>query len=174
MHASESDTGEVLSSRYEFNCTVYIGSKAMGGALPLMLVFQGLVPVADRDQGPRIGGFPAFLDSNACGRNCGEMIIKHYHCVLKPWIYTINVSAISERKSLIIFDGCPFHLNIDMLKELGVDGIVVLLHMTNTSHETNVEDLVAFGIAKTEFQNSKQSLMAERLVLGNAAGINRK
>ena len=29
--------------------------------------------------------------------------------------------------------------------------MVVLLRMTNTSHETNMEDLVNFGIEKTDF-----------------------
>ena len=59
------------------------------------------------------------------------VIIKHYHCVLNPWLQTINGSASSERKALILFDGCPSHLNIDLIKELGGDGMVVLLHMTD-------------------------------------------
>ena len=46
-----------------------------------------------------------------------------------------------------------------------------LLLLTNTSHNTNVEDLVNFGIAKIEFQNSKQSLMTEHLVLGSTNGL---
>ena len=52
--------------------------------------------------------------------------------------------------------------------------MVVLLCMTNISHNTNVEDLVTFGIAKTEFQNYKQSLMTERLVLDNTKGLKRE
>ena len=80
----------------------------------------------------------------------------------------------SERKSLLIFDGYPSHLNIDLIKELGGDGMVVLLRTTKTSHETNVEALVTFGIAKKEFQNAKQSLMTENLVIGNTNGLNRK
>ena len=59
------------------------------------------------------------------------------------------LSASSERKALPIFDGCPSHLNIDLLKELGGYGMIVLIHMTNTSHETNMKDLVSFGIAET-------------------------
>ena len=50
--------------------------------------------------------------------------------------------------------------------------MVVLIIMTNTSHKTNVEDLLNFGITKTEFQNSKQSLMTERLMIGNTDGLN--
>ena len=139
--------------------------------LPLMLIFQGPVPVVDKYQWSRIGGFPAVLDSNACGRNDGAMIIKHSYRVLDPWLKTINASASTERKALLIFDGFPSHLNIDLLKYLGGDGMVVLLCMTNTSHETNVEDLVTFGIAKTEFKNSKQSLMTKRLVPGNTGSL---
>ena len=52
---------------------------------------------------------------------------------------------------LLIFDGFPSHLIIDMIKYMGGDGMVVLLRMTNTSKDTNVEDLVTFVIAKTEF-----------------------
>ena len=51
---------------------------------------------------------------------------------------------------------------------------MVLLRMTKTSHENNVEYLVAFGIAKTEFQDAKQSLMTERLMLGNTGGLKRE
>ena len=60
------------------------------------------------------------------------VIIKYYHRVLNPWLKAINGSAVSERKALLIFDGCPLHLNIDLLKELGGGVIVVLLCMTNT------------------------------------------
>ena len=70
------------------------------------------------------------------------MIIEHYHRVLNPWLQTINVSASSERKVLLIFDGCLSELNIDLLKDMGEDGMVVLIRMKNTSHETNMEDLV--------------------------------
>ena len=48
--------------------------------------------------------------------------------------------------------------------------MVFLLRMTNTSHETNVEYLVTFGIAKTEFRNTKQSLIMERIMLGSTDG----
>ena len=85
-----------------------------------------------------------------------------------------NVNASSESKALLILDGCPSHLHIDLLKELGGDGMVVLLRMTNTSHKTNVDDLVTFGIVKKEFQNAKQSLMAEGLVLGNRYSLKRE
>ena len=91
----------------------------MGEPLALMIIFQGTVPVSDKDQWPRIGNFYAVLDSNACGSNYGAMIIKHYHCVLKPWIQTINVSTSSKRKAVLIFDGCLYRLSIDILKELG-------------------------------------------------------
>ena len=64
-NASEVDTCEVLLSRYECNFTAIVGSKAMGGALPLMFIFQVLVPVVDKYQWPRVGDFPAVLDSNA-------------------------------------------------------------------------------------------------------------
>ena len=66
---------------------------------------------------------------------------------------TIKVSARIERKEVLLFYGCPSHLNIDLLKELRGDGIVVLFLMTNTSHDTNEDYLITFGIAKTEFQN---------------------
>ena len=75
---------------------------------------------------------------------------------------------------MLILDGCPSRLNIDLLKELGGYGMVVLLCMMNTSHETNVEDLVTFGIANTEFQNAKQPLMTEHHVLGNTDGLKRE
>ena len=52
--------------------------------------------------------------------------------------------------------------------------MVVLLIMTNTSHKTKVKDLANFEISKTEFQNYKQSLITERLVLGNTDGLNRE
>ena len=65
----------------------------------------------------------------------------------------------SDRKAVLIFDGCPSHLNIGLIKELVGDGMVVLLLVKNTSHETNVEYMVNLGIVKTEFQNYKQSLM---------------
>ena len=120
-----------------------------------MFIFRGPVPVADKGQWPRIGGFPDFLYSNACRFNDGVIIIKHYHRVLNPWLQTINVSVSSERKELIIFDGFPLHLNIDLLKELGGYVIVALLCMTNTLHETNVDYLVTYGITKIEFKNSK-------------------
>ena len=113
-----------------------------------MLILQGPVPVADKDQWPRIGGFPTLLYSNDCRRNYGAIIIKYYYRVFKTWLQTINVSEISESKELIIFYGCPLHINIDLLKELRGDGTVVLLRMTNTSHDTNVEDLVNFSIKK--------------------------
>ena len=97
-----------------------------------MLVFQGPVPVVDNYQWSHIGGFTAVLESNNRRSNYGVMIIKDYHCVLKPWLLKINVSARSERRSLLIFDGYPSYLNLDILKDLGVDGMVVLLRMTNT------------------------------------------
>ena len=107
-----------------------------------MLILQGPVPVADKYQWPCIGGFPDVLYSNACGSNDGAIIIKHYHQVLNPWLKTINGSARSERKALIIFYGFTLHPNIYLLKELWGDGMMVLLRMKNTSHETNVEELV--------------------------------
>ena len=91
--------------------------------------------------------FPSFLDSNACSINYRVFIIKHCHRVLNPRLQTINVSVSSDSKSLLIFDGFLLHLNIDMLKKLGEDGMLVLLCMTNTSHEINVVDLVNSGIA---------------------------
>ena len=102
------------------------------------------------------------------------MIIKHYYRVLNPWLQTINVSASSESKALLIFDGCPSHLKIDLLKYMEGDGTVVPIHTTNTSHETNVEDLVTSGIVKTKFQDVKQSLMTESLLLGNTNGLKRE
>ena len=39
LHASEGDTGEVLLSRYECNCTVVVGSNAVREPLPFMLIF---------------------------------------------------------------------------------------------------------------------------------------
>ena len=68
---------------------------------------------------------------------------------------------------MLIFDGCPLHLDIYLLKDLGRYGMVVLLRMKNTSHENKIEDLVTFDITKTESQNSEQSLMAECLMIGN-------
>ena len=138
-----------------------------------MIIFQVPVPVAYNDQCTRISSFPDFLDSNACGSNNGAMIIKHHHHVLKLWLQTINDSEVSYKKALIIFDGFTLHLKIDLLKDMGGCGMVVLLCMTNTSHKTNVEDLVTFGISKTEFQNSKQSLMTESLELGNTDSFKR-
>ena len=76
---------------------------------------------------PHIGGFTAVIYSNACNINDGAMIIKYYHRVLKPWLQTINVSASSYKRALVICYGCPSHLNIDLPKELGVRGMVVLL-----------------------------------------------
>ena len=49
MRVSEGDTGEVLSSWYECNYNAVVGSKAMGEPLPLMLILQVPVPVADKD-----------------------------------------------------------------------------------------------------------------------------
>ena len=95
------------------------------------------------------------------------VVIKHYHRALNSWLRTINVSANSERKAVLIFYVCPLYLNIDLIKDMGGDGMVVLLNITNTSHETNVEYLVTFGIAKTEFKNAKQILMMESLMLDN-------
>ena len=46
--------------------------------------------------------------------------------------------------------------------------------MAKNSHDTNVEDPVTFGIAKTGFQNVKQSSMMECLVLGNTESIKRE
>ena len=112
-----------------------------------MLVFLGTMPVVYKDQWPRIGGFPSVLDPNACSSNDGVVIIKHYQNILNPWLQTINVSVSSDSKSLLIFDGFLLHLNIDLLKKLGGDGMLVLLCMTNTSHEINVEDLVNSSIA---------------------------
>ena len=77
LNASEGDTGEVLLSQYECNCTSDVGSKATGEPLPLMIVFQGPVPVEDKDKWPWIGGFHAVLDWNTCGSNNEVMIIKH-------------------------------------------------------------------------------------------------
>ena len=76
------------------------------------------MPVPDKDQLPRISNFLTVLDSNACGSNYGEMIVKHYHCVLKQWIQTIKVSASIDRKALLIFYGFTSHLKIDMIKDL--------------------------------------------------------
>ena len=101
------------------------------------------------------------------------MILKHYHRVLKPWLQNINVSASSEMTALLIFDVCLLHLNIDLLKDMGADGMLVLICMANTSHDTNVEDLVTFGTVKIEFQYAKQSLVTERLMIGNTDGLKR-
>ena len=102
------------------------------------------------------------------------MNIKHYHIFLNPWLQISNVSTSSERKEFLISDVCLSQLNIDPLKELGVDSMVFLLVMENTSHKTNVEDMVTFDIAKTEFQKSKQSLMKDRFVIGNTNSLNRE
>ena len=147
MHSSKWDTGELLLSQYECNCTAVVGSKAMVEPLQFMLIFQGNIPVVYKDQWPCIGGFPSVLYSNACSINDVPVIIKHCHRVLNPWLQTINVSVSNDSKSLLIFDGFLLHLNIDILKKLWVDGMLVLLCMTNTSHEINVKDLVNFGIA---------------------------
>ena len=77
------------------------------------------------------------------------MNIKHYHRVVTPWLKKINVSASSDKKALLISDECPSHLNIDLLKELGVYVMVVLIRITNTSHETNMEDMATFGTVNT-------------------------
>ena len=61
LHASEGDTGEVLPGWYKCNCTAVVGYKAMGESLPLMIVFQGPVPVVDKYQWPHISGFPAVV-----------------------------------------------------------------------------------------------------------------
>ena len=106
------------------------------------------------------------------GDTC-EVLSSLYH-ELRSCIQTINVSAISERKIVLIFDGFPLHLHINLLKYLKGDGMVVLLHMMNTSHNTYVEDMVAFGISNAEFLNAKQSLMTEHLVLGNINGLKRE
>ena len=132
------------------------------------------MPVEDRNQWPHIGGFTAVLDSNARGRNNWAVIVKQFHRVLEPWPQTIKVSASSARKAVLIFDGFPSHLNIDLLNYLGLCGMVVLLRMMNNSHETNVEDQMNFGIADTEFQNARQSLMTEFLVLVNTEGLKRE
>ena len=123
----------------------------------LIQVCEGVTPIhahlpwnnASSVQGSvaRIGGFPSVLDSNACSSNDGVVIIKHYQNILNPWLQTINVSVSSDSKSLLIFDGFLLHLNIDLLKKLGGGGMLVLLCMTNTSHEINVEDLLNFDIA---------------------------
>ena len=143
----------------------------MGGALPLMLIFQVPVPVVYKYQWSRIGGFPAFIDSNSYRSNDGVINIKHCHLFVKTWLQTISVVVSSERKVLLIFDVCLSHLNIDTIKDIGVYGMVVLIRMTNTSNETKVEDLVTFGIPKIEFQNSKQSLMTYHIELGNTDGL---
>ena len=75
---------------------------------------------------------------------------------------------------MLIFSGCLYPLNIYLLKYLGGDGIVFLLFMKNTSHDTNVKDLVTFCISNTVFQNAKQNLMVERLVLGDNYGLKRE
>ena len=54
-----------------------LAPRPQGGALPLMLIFHVPVPVEDKDQWPFIGGFLAFLDSNASGSIDGAMINKH-------------------------------------------------------------------------------------------------
>ena len=139
-----------------------------------MLILQLPLTVADKDKWPHIGGFPDVLESNSYGRNYGAINIKHYHRVLNPWLQTINVSASNDMKEVLIFYGCPLHLSIYLIKDMGGDGMVALIRMINTSHETNVEDLVTFGIAKIEFQNAKQSLLTERLVLDNTNSLKRE
>ena len=108
-----------------------------------MLILQGTVTVTEKDQWTCIGALTVVLDSNAFGSNDGEMIIKQYHHILKPWLQTINVNESSEIKAVLIFYGFLSHLTIYLLNELG------RYVMTNNSHETNVEDLVNFGIANT-------------------------
>ena len=85
------------------------------------------MPVVDKDQWPGMGGFPAVVDSNSCGRNYGAVIIKHFHIFLKIWLQTINLSASSEMKALLVYGGCPLHLNIYLIKKLGGYGMVVLI-----------------------------------------------
>ena len=74
------------------------------------------MPVVDKDQWNCIGGFTAVLDSNYCGSNDGEIIIKHYHRFLKPCLQKINVSASSDSKELLIFYGFTELLKIDLIK----------------------------------------------------------
>ena len=76
----------------------------------------------------------AVLSENSNRSNDVTIIIKHYHHVFKPYLQTINFSSRSEMEAMIIFDGCISHLNIDLLKELGGDDMVVLIRMTKTSH----------------------------------------
>ena len=104
----------------------------------------------------------------------GQWLLKNYHFVLTTWLQTINVSTISQSKAVLIFDGCPLHLNIDILKNPGGDGMVDLSLTKKTSQKTNVEYLVTFGIAKTEFKNSKQSLMTEHNLLSKTDGLKRE
>ena len=52
--------------------------------------------------------------------------------------------------------------------------MVVLIRVTNTLHNTNVEYLVTFGITNTEFQNSNQSIMMKHLVTGNTNSLKRE
>ena len=52
--------------------------------------------------------------------------------------------------------------------------MVVVLHTPNTSHKTNMKDLVTFGITKTESEIDTQSIMTESLVIGNTNGFKRE
>ena len=91
----------------------------MGWPLPSTVIFQGPVTVAYKDQFPALV-FPNVLDSKSCGNNYGLMIIKHYHRVLNTCLQTINGSSRIESKAVPIFDGCTSHLNIYMIKDLGI------------------------------------------------------
>ena len=92
----------------------------MGETIPLMIIFQGPVPVLDKNKWLHISGFTAVLDLNPYGSNDGAGIIKHYHCVLKPWLQTINVSASSDRKVLMLYANIPH-----ILKTLYFTGLLL-------------------------------------------------
>ena len=134
MRASEGDTDEVLSSWYECNYTPVVVYKATREPLPRMLILQGPVPIVEKYQWTCIGGFTDVLDSNTCRINDRETIIKHYHCVLKPWQQNINVSARIKRKELLTFYGSLLHLKIDLLKYLREGECMVVLICMKTRH----------------------------------------
>ena len=65
----------------------------------------------------------------------------------------------------MICDGVLTHINLAVLEKMRAAGLRVVLRCPHTTHVTQTEDLVTFGVAKPEFRWLKSQVIIARMML---------
>ena len=89
------------------------------------------------------------------------MALEHFEKVLKPLLAQNQSSGL---RGVVFCDGCGTHLSVPLIRAMREAGVDMVLRCPHTSHKTNTEDVVTFGVAKPEFRKMKRELLAAKML----------